>query len=60
MNLARVIGPSIAGDLVATVGLGDCFIFDGLSYIVVVTMLAMMRADELHPRFGSRAAKGSS
>src|SRR5215213_3566864 len=27
-NLARVIGPTLAGVLVATVGLGECFLFD--------------------------------
>jgi MFS family permease len=58
INLARIIGPSIAGILAATVGLGACFIFDGLSYGVVVIMLAMMRADELRPAPRVAAAKG--
>jgi predicted MFS family arabinose efflux permease len=58
MNLARVIGPTIAGALAATVGLGACFLIDGLSYGVVVIMLAMMRATELRPSPVVPAAKG--
>lgn len=58
MNFARVVGPAIAGVLVATVGLGACFVADGLSYIVVITMLAIMRADELNPARRVQRAKG--
>lgn len=47
VNLARVIGPSIAGGLVATVGLSACFIVDGLSYIAVIASLLMMRPEQL-------------
>src|SRR6478735_521429 len=42
MNFARVIGPSIAGIMVATVGLGECFLVDGFSYGAVIFMLVMM------------------
>jgi len=58
MNLARVIGPTIAGLLVATVGLGPCFLFDGFSYGIVVVMLAMMRPEELLPAPRVARAKG--
>ncbi len=58
MNLARVIGPTIAGILVATVGIGACFVIDGLSYIVVIAMLVVMRADELQPARRLARAKG--
>jgi MFS family permease len=58
MNLARVIGPTIAGILVATVGLGPCFLIDGLSYGVVVFMLWRMRSDELLPAPRVAAKKG--
>ena len=46
-NLARVIGPSIAGILIAGVGIAFCFLINGLSYIAVVLMLYMMRKKEL-------------
>lgn len=58
MNLARVIGPTLAGILVATVGLGPCFLVDGLSYGVVVVMLAKMRSSELLPAPRVAAKKG--
>jgi MFS family permease len=57
-NLARVIGPSIAGILVATVGLGACFIVDGLSYVVVIGALSLMRPSELNPAPQVSRAKG--
>jgi len=47
VNLARIIGPAIAAALIASVGLAPCFIINGISYIAVVIMLGMMRADEL-------------
>lgn len=43
VNGARVIGPSIAGLLIAKIGIAACFFVDGLSYIAVIIGLAMMR-----------------
>ena len=42
-NGARLIGPMIAGILVATVGEGICFLLNGLSYIAVIIALFMIR-----------------
>ncbi|MGH9747901.1 MAG: MFS transporter [Candidatus Acidiferrales bacterium] len=42
-NGARVIGPSIAGILVATIGEGWCFAANSISYIAVIAGLLMMR-----------------
>lgn len=42
-NSARMIGPTIAGVLVATVGEGLCFLINGLSFIIVLSCLAAMR-----------------
>lgn len=42
-NGARLIGPSIAGVLIATLGEGVCFLINGISYIFVVTSLLMMK-----------------
>jgi MFS family permease len=44
VNLSRLIGPSIAGILIAAAGEGYCFLADGLSYVAVVVSLMMMRA----------------
>ena len=41
-NAARLIGPSIAGILVAIVGEGMCFFINGISYIAVIAALLSM------------------
>ena len=43
VNGARLIGPSIAGILIATVGEGPCFLVNGLSYIMVIASLLSMK-----------------
>jgi MFS family permease len=45
-NGARVIGPSVAGLLVVTVGEGVCFLLNALSYLIVIGCLAAMRVRE--------------
>ena len=47
VNLARIIGPAIAGALITAVGMAPCFFINGFSYIAVVIMLSMMRSNEL-------------
>jgi len=42
-NGARLLGPSIAGVLIAAVGEGWCFLLNGLSYIAVIAALVAMR-----------------
>jgi MFS family permease len=42
-NAARLIGPSLAGLIVATVGEGFCFLINSLSYLAVLAALAAMR-----------------
>ena len=42
-NGARIIGPAIAGILVAKIGEGWCFLVNALSYIAVIIGLLMMR-----------------
>ena len=42
-NGARVVGPAIAGILVATIGEGWCFFVNGVSYLAVIAGLLMMR-----------------
>jgi len=43
VNLARLIGPAIAGLIIAALGEGWCFLIDGVSYIAVVASLIMMQ-----------------
>jgi len=42
-NLARLIGPAIAGLTIAAVGAGMCFLIDAFSYAAVIISLLMMR-----------------
>ena len=42
VNGARVVGPAVAGLLVATVGEGWCFLINGISYSAVIAGLLMM------------------
>jgi MFS family permease len=42
-NGARLIGPAIAGLVIAAAGEGWCFLIDGVSYIAVIASLLMMR-----------------
>lgn len=44
-NSARIIGPAIAGVLVATIGEAWCFSANGISYIAVITGLLLMRLE---------------
>lgn len=54
-NGARIVGPAIAGILVAGVGEGWCFFLNGVSYVAVLISLLMM---DFEPR-RSQAAAGS-
>src|SRR5215213_701770 len=49
INLARVVGPAIAGILIASVGLAACFLINGLSFLAVLAVLMAMRVEELRP-----------
>lgn len=44
-NLARLIGPGIAGFVIVLTGAGGCFLIDGLSYLAVLVCLLAMRMD---------------
>ena len=41
VNAARVIGPAIGGVLIATVGIGQCFVVNAVSYLAVVIALVL-------------------
>lgn len=46
-NAARVIGPSVAGILIAVTGSGGAFLLNGLSYIAVIVALFYMHVPEM-------------
>ena len=45
VNMARLVGPSLAGMLIAATSEGWCFLIDGISYLAVIASLLMMRLD---------------
>jgi MFS family permease len=45
VNVARLVGPSIAGIIIAASSEGWCFLIDGLSYVAVIISLLMMHVD---------------
>ena len=56
VNGAKLVGPAIAGVLVATAGAGVCFLIDGLSYIAVIYSLMAMRVAPSQPRLAPKGA----
>ena len=49
LNASRVIGPALAGIVIAGVGVGACFVVNTLSFVAVLVALLAMRRDELFP-----------
>lgn len=47
VNLARLIGPALAGIVIGAYGEGWCFLIDGVSYFAVIVSLEMMRVKPL-------------
>jgi MFS family permease len=58
MNSARVIGPAMAGILIAVIDIGPCFLINAGSYVAVVAALLAMRPAELHPVQRAKRSKG--
>jgi MFS family permease len=48
-NASRVVGPGIAGLLIASVGVGACFALNAVSFTAVLAALLLMDTRELHP-----------
>jgi len=46
-NTARVLGPSIAGILIALIGCGGAFIINSISYVAVIIALKIMQIDHV-------------
>src|ERR1035437_5989770 len=49
-NAARVVGPAIAGVLLAVVGEGTCFLINGFSFLAVIVSLTAMRIPPAAPK----------
>ncbi|MBW4030127.1 MAG: MFS transporter [Acidobacteria bacterium] len=57
-NVARAVGPAVAGVLIATVGEGWCFAANALSFVAVVGSLIAMDRSALRPSTPTPRTKG--
>ncbi len=48
-NASRVVGPAVAGELIAAFGVGVCFAINTVTFLAVLAGLLMMRREELVP-----------
>jgi MFS family permease len=48
-NASRVVGPAVAGVVIAWVGVGACFLLNTISFLAVLAGLLLMRVEELIP-----------
>jgi len=58
-NAARMIGPAIAGVLIATVGSGWVFLINAASFAAVLCALSLLRVGELHLKSKAARTPGS-
>jgi MFS family permease len=57
-NTARVIGPAVAGILIATVGEGVCFLVNAASFVAVIASLVTLDLTKLNPTVPTPRARG--
>ncbi|WP_219413047.1 MFS transporter [Pseudonocardia nigra] len=58
VNVARAVGPAIAGIVIATGGLGVCFLLNAASFVAVVVSLARLDVGALRPSVPTPRAPG--
>jgi MFS family permease len=58
VNAARAVGPAIGGVLIATAGIGVCFLLNAASFAAVVTSLLIMDKSALRPSPPAARARG--
>jgi len=58
-NAARMIGPAVAGLVIASVGTGWAFLLNGMSFFAVLGSLFFLHVDSLHARTRAVRTKGS-
>ncbi len=58
-NAARMLGPAVAGIVIASMGTGWAFLINGVSFVAVLISLCRLRVGELHATARAHHAKGS-
>lgn len=59
-NVARILGPAVAGVIIGLVGIASCFFLNGVSYIAVIAGLLAMRSSELHAKGAYQFTRSAS
>ena len=57
-NTARMIGPAVAGMLIAAVGSGWLFVINAASFLAVLCSLFFLRVDQLHRGLAANRGRG--
>ena len=57
-NAARMIGPAVAGVLIASIGTGGVFVINAVSFVAVLAALAFLRVGDLHRKPRLQGAHG--
>ena len=57
-NAARMIGPAVTGLVIAGIGTGWAFLFNGISFVAVLISLCVLRRSELHPNMRAHSTLG--
>jgi MFS family permease len=57
-NLARAVGPMLAGIIIATLSIALCFFINAISYLATIAALLLVRSEELHKSAPSLKAPG--
>jgi hypothetical protein len=58
VNVARVLGPTLAAVVVGGVGIGWCFVINAVSFLAVIASLLALDKARLHPSKPAPKAKG--
>ncbi|KAF2410924.1 Predicted arabinose efflux permease, MFS family [Pseudomonas antarctica] len=58
-NMARMIGPAVAGVTIASVGTGWAFLLNGSSFFAVLASLFLLRVSSQHTKVRALRTKGS-
>jgi len=57
-NVSRIVGPALAGLVIATLGIAACFFANALSFVACIVTFLLMRRSEFQPKPPSKGSKG--
>jgi MFS family permease len=59
ITLGQMVGPAVAGVVIASVGSGWAFLINAASFVAVLASLGLLRVGELHPNARAGRARGN-